>query len=68
MNKRRLRRRCEAGAECEHYDYPKRMMVLGENYQATCAGCGRVGPVVKGGPWGAERALYYSPRRGTYEG
>lgn len=51
-------RRCTATAECEHYEHPTRMLVLGTKYQASCTRCGRVGPVVNQGPWAAQRALY----------
>jgi hypothetical protein len=47
-----LTRRCTATAECEHYEHPTRMLVLGTKYQASCTRCGSVGPVVSQGDLG----------------
>ena len=45
-------------AWCDHYDHPIWMMVLWGKYQARCLGCETAGPMVDGGPWAAQKALY----------
>lgn len=52
-------------AGCDHHDQPIWMMVLWGKYQARCLGCDTAGPMVDGGPWAAQEALYSAVRAHT---
>jgi hypothetical protein len=65
--KKKKRAECKEAANkkragCDHYDHPIWMMVLWGKYQARCLGCETAGPIVDGGPWAAQEALYAAVR------